>query len=245
MSLALPDIYKHLAKPIIYIDCLTALPNHENIIELLQSAAARLKNIQSPGMNMYCVHFLLNQAIHVPAVYNTPQQFMKCKAMVSFHLGHFREATIYAGTLGLKYFCLPSTDHDMDCSHFNKIAGIAYEQIGNIEKACLHYNYFVYTGRRHHDPSTIEELLHALAFLLQHHALIISPDIRSQLIDLLEESVGSWNWNDEATHIVDEIRRIPDRYETNYYETELENAKKHLRSDMQYIIVRGTRGQKT
>jgi hypothetical protein len=182
-QLDIASIYTALVNCIINIDCATSLPRHEKIIQLLQIVSGRVKNLGNNEMINCCLAFILDDDPLLKPEHDIAQQYMKTRAMISFHLEHFQDAATYAGLLGDKYFLLHSEEADIEAMHYNRVAGFAYEQCGKVSEACQHYNHYIYSTIIY--ASDDNEFLYVLKYLVKHRALLITGDITNSLIERL------------------------------------------------------------
>ncbi len=186
-NLELDHVRTLLSKPLLKIDGLTALPEHENLRELLNNALKRVNNCATEAMLKDCIKWLRTEDIRGSKLKNA-EAFMQLKGLLSFYTGDVVEAAKYLGIIADAYFLNHRVETDFMSSLFNKVAGIEYERLGNVDKACHHYRQYltILSGASH----TPEEVYAATKYLLAHKQLVRTNDSVS-LLEQMKDQCGS------------------------------------------------------
>lgn len=138
----------------------TALPEHDHLPELLTVIDERLSE---------CVK------VNVENNAQLSEDYLQVSAIVNFYLGHYAEASQFAGVLGDTYFLRASQDADVPSSHFNQIAALAYQEMNNEEEACHYFNQYLNDKIcPSHRPADVQA---AAAYLLQNGMLMCTPSL--------------------------------------------------------------------
>jgi len=88
---------------------------------------------------------------------DNPEHYLQLRAVVSFYLKDYETAAKVAGILGNVYFASAQYERDWHSVHFNSLAGMAYEKLGDSEKACHHFKQFLDGNSPHGKPKADEE----------------------------------------------------------------------------------------
>ncbi len=160
----------------------TKLPANNNLNELLESMLRRAGELNTPKMKEDCASLAKEfYSKEFGAFYGYGDQigFLAVSAIANYYLGNFRDAAKLAGMLGDLYFLDRHFETDKYTTHFNMIAGLAYQQGHNIAKACHHYNQFLeVTGGGIHTPQDV----YTAASYCEEHKLLTMTDYTLSLL---------------------------------------------------------------
>lgn len=186
-DLNISHIWKILLLPLILKDVVepTVLPANIDLGELLESVLLRVEELKTPKMKADLAalakefYAKVHGAFHG---YGDQVSFLQVIAMLNFYLGNLRDAARWTGMLGDLYFLDRHFETDAYTTHFNRIAGIAYEAGHHVAKACHHYNqYLEVTAGGIHTPQGVYD---AASYCEEHKFLTITD----RTLSLLHES---------------------------------------------------------
>lgn len=225
-NLDLEHVRTILATPLLGIDGVTALPEHRDLTVLINNALKRVDNCATEAMLRDCIKFA-REDVRVGGQPKA-EAFMQLKAILSFYNGDVKESAKYAGILGDIYFIGHRLEADFMSSHFNRIAGIEYERLGNVSKACHHYNqYLAPLVKAHHTP---EEFYSATKYLLKHNQLVMSQDTITEL-NRMKEKRCSIGLVMKYSKLIAEVKLLPisdAAQKRDYYDLNVDKAKLSL-----------------
>ena len=236
-NLDLEHIRTLLSKALLAIDGLTALPEHPNLPELLANALRRVNNYATEDMLKDCLKYLRASDIRISKLHHA-EAFMQLKGILSYYTGDVAEAAKYTGIMADAYFLNHRLESDFMSSLFNRIAGVEYERLGNVDKACHHYRqYLTVLGGASHTP---EEVYAATKYLLAHKQLVRTNDS----VHLLEEMKDECGRSNLALafkygRLIPEVKLLSmsDKAQRNgYYELGETAAKTSLTSSIENVL---------
>lgn len=235
-TLGLAHIRTLLSKALLFIDGLTALPEHPNLPELMANALKCVNNYATEDMLKDCIKFLSATDIrdsHLPHV----EAFMQLKGILSFYTGDIVEAAKYAGIMADAYFINHRMESDFLSNLFNRIAAIEYARMGNVDKACHHYNqYLTLTGGSRFTP---EEVYAAMKYLLTHKQLVRCVDTQYLIEKMQDECAGNLALALKYGKLLTEVKQLPmskEAAEHCYFDLGMAAAKKSLTNSIKNVL---------
>ncbi|MDP3268537.1 MAG: hypothetical protein Q8M40_05750 [Legionella sp.] len=181
-GLSLEDISKLLGAPLIDKDSTVDLPDNPDLRVMLEKVNARLQDLLNQDMAYDCLQFVTT--LECP----NGQRFIQVSAGVNFYLGHYETAAKLAGVLGDVYFSYNQAETAHKSFHFNKLAGIAYFELNDIENACHYFQQCINSNGCTKDWN---ELAAMLDILIENKFLIVDFGLINQLKYIIENEKGS------------------------------------------------------
>lgn len=220
-SLSIKAIKSGLWRPLMTIDSLTELPAHPNLRAVLQNISKRLDDSLTEAMAHECLAFALDSknAHYAYGQGQAGEPFLQLRAIVSYYLGNYEEAAKYAGLLGDVYYANHHSETDWKSGHFNQLAGMAYRECGDTEKACRYFQQYVDTNCSHE----VNEHLIALKYLLDNNSLILRDyGLVNRLKWIAEDVVVAGELKNEYSEL---SARVTEMYEATAQSRGLKNEK--------------------